>query len=122
MEDQQNENIYFKSFCLRLVNLCEKQGFSSASLSYSLGHSHSYIHNILTSKSKLPINEFFEICDVLNVTPYEFFSAEENPQLINGIRNRLAELDTTHLEKLKRFFELRSNEELQNLIDILDKR
>ena len=121
MEKQQKESPLFKDFSLRLVQLCEKKNLSSTSLSYSLGHSHSYIHNILSSRSKLSINEFFEICDILNVTPAEFFSTEENPLLINEIRNFLSELEPVYLEKLLQFLKLRSPEELQSLIDILDK-
>ena len=125
MEDKEvtnNGKPYFEMFISRLGQLCDKKGISMTALSYSLGHSHSYLHHIMTSRSKMPINEFFEICDILGVTPNEFFSDEQNPLLINEIRDYISQIDSNHAEKLLKFFKSLSVNEIQSLIDILDKR
>ncbi|MBE6612616.1 MAG: helix-turn-helix transcriptional regulator [Ruminococcaceae bacterium] len=57
----------------RITQLRLRLGVSEYKMSYDLGHSRSYVHNI-TSKKCLPtMSEFLAICEYLGVTPSQFF-------------------------------------------------
>lgn len=60
--------------CNRLRFLRNERRMSARELSLSLGQNESYINKIETAQRSLPMNVFFRICDVLDVTPEQFFS------------------------------------------------
>jgi len=67
----------------RITQLRMKKGVSEYQMSLDLGHSRSYIQNIVSGRSKPSIDEFLYICEYLNVTPMAFFDeSEAEPILI----------------------------------------
>ena len=56
---------YDDFFCKRIFSLCEKNGLSEASLSQAIDTSDSYIRLVLAGKSRMSLNKFFKMCDVL---------------------------------------------------------
>lgn len=56
---------------------------SEYKMSYDLGHSRGYVHNISSGKAKPPMKEFFAICDYFELTPQQFFDeCTQNLELI----------------------------------------
>lgn len=54
-----------------------KEDVSEYKMSIYLGHNRSYIQAITSGNYMPPMSEFLRICDYLNVTPAEFFNAQE---------------------------------------------
>ncbi len=57
----------------RITDLRMKKGVSEYKMSLDLGHSRSYIQNIVSGRSLPSLEEFLYICEYLNVTPKTFF-------------------------------------------------
>ena len=60
----------------RLTELRMQKGISEAEMSRSLGHAKGYIQEVSSGRRTLPMKEFFNVCDYLDVTPEEFFVTE----------------------------------------------
>ena len=78
----------------RITELRLKKGVSEYQLSYDLGHSKNYIHNIVTGYSQPSVKELLYLIDTLGITPRLFFDEEEeyrNPilgqEIIDGIKS-----------------------------------
>lgn len=70
----------------RITELRLQKGVTEYKMSYDLGHSKSYINNITARKALPSMGEFFAICDYFNITPIQFFDAEQkNPHLNSEI-------------------------------------
>lgn len=70
-----------KEFSLRLAQLRSEKGVSARDMSLSIGQNASYINNIENGKALPSMTGFFYICEYLNITPGEFFDAEnKNPE------------------------------------------
>ena len=61
----------------RITQLRIKKDVSEYKMSIYLGHNRSYIQAITSGNYMPPMSEFLRICDYLNVTPAEFFNAQE---------------------------------------------
>lgn len=88
---------YEEFFAQRLCELREKKGVSARSMSLSIGQNANYINQIENKKTFPSMQNFFYICDYLDVTPYDFFdpynkSQKEIFELLENIR-RLSEED-----------------------------
>ena len=82
----------------RITQLRLKKGVSEYKMSYELGHSRSYVHNISSGKSLPPMAEFLEICDYFEITPQEFFDVStENPALLRTAMEELQKLNDDDL-------------------------
>ncbi len=67
----------------RITQLRIRKGVSEYKMSYDLGHSRGYVHNISSGKATPPMKEFFAICDYFDLTPQQFFDeGTQNPELI----------------------------------------
>ena len=67
----------------RITQLRLRKGVSEYRMSYDLGHSRGYVHNISSGKALPPMKEFFAICDYFGLTPQQFFDeGTQNPELI----------------------------------------
>ena len=60
----------------RITELRVKKGISEYQLSYDLGHSKNYIHNIVTGYSQPSVKELLYLIDTLGITPRLFFDEE----------------------------------------------
>ena len=85
-----------KEFSLRLAQLRSEKGVSARDMSLSIGQNASYINNIENGKALPSMTGFFYICEYLNITPGEFFDAENKEEFNDYVENvkALAEYDT----------------------------
>ena len=65
----------------RITELRVLKNISERKMSLDLGHSASYIRNISSGRSLPSMEEFLYICDYLDITPMEFLTMGNNPQL-----------------------------------------
>ena len=73
----------------RITELRVKKGVSEYQLSYDLGHSKNYIHNIVTGYSQPSVKELLYLSDPLGITPRLFFDEEaeyRKPILVQEIK------------------------------------
>ena len=82
----------------RITQLRLRKGVSDYRMSYDLGHSRGYVHNISSGKALPPMKEFFAICDYFGLTPQQFFDeGTQNPELIQKAIAGMKQLDETDL-------------------------
>lgn len=82
----------------RITQLRLRKGVSEYQMSYDLGHSRGYVHNISSGKALPPMKEFFAICDYFGLTPQQFFDeGTQNPELIQKAIAGMKQLDETDL-------------------------
>ena len=85
----------------RITELRIKRDISEYQLSYDLGHSKNYIHNIVTGYSQPSVKELLYLIDALGVTPRDFFDEEiefQNPQLAKQVMDGIREMPDKDLE------------------------
>lgn len=61
----------------RITELRIKKGVSEYKMSMDLGHSRSYIQNIVSGRSAPSLQELLYMCEYLGVTPSAFFDRNE---------------------------------------------
>ena len=82
----------------RITQLRLRKGVSEYRMSYDLGHSRGYVHNISSGKALPPMKEFFALCDYFGLTPQQFFDeGTQNPELIQKAIAGMKQLDETEL-------------------------
>ena len=82
----------------RITQLRLRKGVSEYRMSYDLGHSRGYVHNISSGKALPPMKEFFAICDYFGLTTQQFFDeGTQNPELIQKAIAGMKQLDETDL-------------------------
>lgn len=67
-----------KQFASRLTELRMEREISARTMSIELGQNFSYINRIENGKAMPSLNQFFNICEYLNITPGDFFNEEKN--------------------------------------------
>jgi transcriptional regulator with XRE-family HTH domain len=67
----------------RLIQLRLSKGCSARSMSINLGKSTNYIQNIESGKNMPSLPGFLEICDYLEVSPFQFFCFDESFEKIS---------------------------------------
>ena len=78
----------------RITQLRLRKGVSEYKMSYDLGHSRGYVHNISSGKATPPMKEFFAICEYFELTPQLFFDeGTQNPEQIQKAINGMKQLD-----------------------------
>lgn len=87
-----------KEFSLRLAQLRGEKGVSARDMSLSIGQNASYINNIENGKALPSMTGFFYICEYLNITPGEFFDAENKK--IQEVVENLKKLDSEQLDNI----------------------
>ena len=71
-------------------------------MSYDLGHSRGYIHNISSGKALPSMLEFFAICEYFDITPVEFFNDKvSNPKLMRQTIEGMDQLYREDLEQIQ---------------------
>ena len=66
----------------RITDLRMKKGVSEYQMSLDLGHSRSYVHNIVSGRSKPSVDELLYICEYLNVIPSNFFDENQTEPIL----------------------------------------
>ena len=85
----------------RITQLRIQAGKSEYQLSYDLGHSKNYIHNIVNGHSQPSVKELLYLIETLGTTPHEFFDetlSDASTLLIGEISNGLHHLEEADLE------------------------
>lgn len=91
----------------RITSLRIKKGVSEYKMSLDLGHSKSYIANIMSKKSLPSLSEFLYICEYLEVTPELFFeSIVDEPILVQKISESIRILDDKKLVAILNMLQL----------------
>ena len=86
----------------RLYHLRELKGVSAREMSLSLGQNSSYINRIENKIAMPSVQNLFYICEYLQVSPAEFFSAEnKNPALIHELTGKMEKLTAKQLSIIK---------------------
>ena len=96
----------------KITQLRMAKGLSEYQLSYDLGHSKNYIHNIVTGHSQPSVNELLYLIECLGVTPRDFFDEEQeykNPILAKEIMDGLKNLDGNDLDAVLRVVQQLNN-------------
>ena len=85
----------------RITQLRIQSGKSEYQLSYDLGHSKNYIHNIVSGYSQPSVKELLYLIEILGTTPHEFFDealSDAKALLIGEINEILHMLDEADLK------------------------
>lgn len=83
----------------RITRLRLNKGVSEYKMSYDLGHSRSYVHNISSGKCLPTMSEFLVVCEYLGVTPAQFFDEGlEEPMLVSDAVKAIRELDADSIK------------------------
>jgi len=86
-------------FADRLAALRLKKGVSAQDMSLSIGLSANYVNKIEGQKAYPSMDNFFNICEYLDITPIEFFdTGKQNPAQLNELISELEGMDDEALE------------------------
>lgn len=78
----------------RITQLRLRKGVSEYRMSYDLGHSRGYVHNVSSGKATPPMKEFLAICEYFELTPQQFFDeGTQSPELIQKAVNGMKQLN-----------------------------
>ncbi len=98
---------YNDFFVRRLQQLRDKKNISARKMSLDLGQNKDYINHIENKKNFPTMQNFFYICQYLNVTPEEFFSVDKNsPQELKKLTDSMEELIQEQLKILDKIVNL----------------
>ena len=90
-----------KDFARRLVSLRMDRNVSAREMSLALGQSPGYINNIENGANYPSMAVFFYICEYLDVTPEEFFAAENaHPARVRALAEAAQHLSAELLDRL----------------------
>ena len=84
----------------RITELRMKRNVSEYQMSLELGQNKNYIQGISSGKALPSMTQFFNICDYFCITPEQFFSDHDRPELIDAISEGIQELSDADLELL----------------------
>lgn len=85
----------------RITELRIKRNISEYQLSYDVGHSKNYVHNIVTGYSQPSVKELLYLIEALGVTPRDFFDEDvefSNPFLSKKIMEGIKGMSDENLE------------------------
>ena len=89
------------TFSLRLAKLRTKKGVTAKHMSELLGRNPGYISKIESGKGYPSLDEFFRICDYLDIPPAEFFDTDNaDPVHLREIISDLKRLDAKQLDMI----------------------
>ena len=85
----------------RITELRVKRNISEYQLSYNVGHSKNYVHNIVSGYSQPSVKELLYLIEALGVTPRDFFDEAgeySNPYLAKKIMDGIQKMSDENLE------------------------
>ena len=85
----------------RITELRMLNGKSEYQLSYDMGHSKNYIHNLVAGHFQPSVTELLNLIDLLGVTPRDFFDEEadyRNPVIAKEIMDSIKDMDEEDLK------------------------
>ena len=117
----ENEMVdYVKYFRERLTKLIMEKGVSERKMSLQLGKTDTFIHHITSGRSLPLLVNFFEICNYLEITPAEFFEAQnQSPDTVHRISKELYKYSPETLEGLLTLIQNTEPQTLERILDII---
>jgi transcriptional regulator with XRE-family HTH domain len=85
----------------KITELRIKRNISEYQLSYDVGHSKNYVHNIVTGYSQPSVKELLYLIEALGVTPRDFFDEAvefSNPYLSKKIMEGIKGMSDENLK------------------------
>ena len=85
----------------RITELRVKRNISEYQLSYDVGHSKNYVHNIVSGYSQPSVKELLYLIEALGVTPRDFFDVAgefDNPYLAKKVMDGIKKMSDENLE------------------------
>lgn len=86
-----------KAFRERMSQLLMEHKMSEREMSLALGNNPTYINQVVTGKTNIPLPEFFEFCRILGVTPAQFFGECNRSEKEKNILTELGQLNQEQL-------------------------
>lgn len=97
---------YEAFFAKRLQQLRDLKQVSAREMSLDIGQNSNYINHIENKKNFPTMQNFFYICQYLNVTPEEFFSTNKvNPEKANKLCKDIEMLNESQLDTLEKIID-----------------
>ena len=82
----------------RITELRLKKGVSEYQMSMDLGQNKNYVQAISSGRALPSMKQFLNICEYMEITPFQFFDAHENnPQLIKKALDGMRKLSDDDL-------------------------
>ena len=82
----------------RITELRLKKGVSEYQMSMDLGQNKNYVQAISSGRALPSMKQFLNICEYMEITPFQFFYAHENnPQLIKKALDGMRKLSDDDL-------------------------
>lgn len=78
LKEQRGERMDEEFIRNRITELRLKKGVSEYQMSMELGQNRSYIQAISSGRSMPSMKQFLNICEYFEITPLQFFDAQEN--------------------------------------------
>ena len=85
----------------RITELRLKKGVSEYQMSMELGQNRSYIQAISSGRSMPSMKQFLNICEYFEITPLQFFDAQENNPQLKVTRFQLSDLRSDLIERAR---------------------
>ncbi len=101
--EKDSRDKYAQFFALRLSMLRVSAGISAREMSLSLGCNPGYINAIENAKTFPSMDVFFDMCDLLNTTPSDFFrplKTDEQIDVKDMVYDQLYSLNETDLNAI----------------------
>lgn len=99
----------------RITELRIKRNISEYQLSYDVGHSKNYVHNIVSGYSQPSVKELLYLIEALGVTPRDFFDETvefSNPYLSKKIMEGIKGMSDENLEAVLLIIERLNNKSM----------
>ena len=94
-------HMYKEEFAQRLTQLRTQRGISARDMSLSIGQNPGYINTIENGKAFPTMNNFFYICEFLNITPQEFFDvSSKDPCKLRILMENIKMLSDDQIDSL----------------------
>jgi transcriptional regulator with XRE-family HTH domain len=91
-------------------------------MSLDIGQSAGYINAITSGRAYPSMDAFYNICEYLHITPYEFFRPEQEPPTIStGLYNELTRLSDNDFKALLELSRRLEAHDIQNIIAFIDR-
>lgn len=106
----------------RITELRMKKDISERELSFALNKAGNYINNITSGKALPLMENFLDICEYFDITPFEFFyPGLDNPIISKKIYSELIRLSDNNLDKFLPVLEAMEPKEFNMILELIDK-
>lgn len=106
----------------RITELRLSKNISERELSFALGKAANYINNITSGKALPLMDNFIDICDFFEITPFEFFyPCIQNPIILKKTYDELIRLSYNNPDKFLIILQAMKPEDFNMFIDFIDR-